>query len=246
MLVAISGVQGSGKTTVLNGLKNLGYNVIERKTSRSILADWNFTLEEVYGDQELCKRFQTELLARKQQDELFAVTSSELWFTERSFADVFTYALISLGHFNKHSQWLDQYYIDCTEANSKYLGVFFLNALRHVPIQNDGVRGINQHYVKQVDMLVRRASEQMARKDSDHFYADVNPLVEVQYDVAEQRVRFVAEHANQLWLTERLHVDQNYTLTQTHPQTIESRERMKKYTGSITCSTPPQILNENI
>lgn len=237
MLVALSGVQGSGKTTTLNGLKTLGYNIIERKTSRSILADWNVTLERVYGDQALCQKFQDELLARKQQDELFATTSSELWFTERSFADVFTYALISLGHFNAYSEWLDQYYTNCNEANAKYLGVFFLNALRDIPIQNDGVRGINKHYVKQVDSIVHRTCEQMSHKDSEVFYAPINPLIEVQGELTEQRVRFVAENGVRLWLTKRLNVDERFNLTPAHPQTIESQKRMKKeFSGSFSAA----------
>ncbi len=234
MLVALSGVQGSGKTTILNGLKTLGYNVVERKTARSILADWNLTLEQVYGDQETCRKFQDELLARKQQDELFALTSSELWFTERSYTDVFTYALVSLGHFNTHSDWLDQYYLNCAEANSKYLGVFFVNALRYTPTQNDGVRGINKHYVKQVDLLVRRFSEQMSRRDSEHYYSQINPLIEVTYEGVDQRTRFVLENATKLWLTERLQVDDDFCLTHKHPEIIASEERMKQYSGSVT------------
>src|ERR1700722_16150455 len=100
MLVALSGAQGSGKTTVLNGLKTLGYNVIERKTARSVLADWNVSLEQVYADQDLCQKFHDELLIRKQDDEKESYISEDLRFTERSFADLFTYALFSLGHFN--------------------------------------------------------------------------------------------------------------------------------------------------
>jgi len=44
MLIAISGSQGCGKSTVLKELKDRGYNVTERKTARSILNDWGVTL----------------------------------------------------------------------------------------------------------------------------------------------------------------------------------------------------------
>ena len=40
MLVAVSGSQGSGKSTILAEIKKLGFRTVERKTSRSILTDW--------------------------------------------------------------------------------------------------------------------------------------------------------------------------------------------------------------
>src|SRR5271170_4203684 len=119
MLISISGSQGSGKTTILNEIKKLGYSVIERKTSRSILSEWNVTLDQVYGDRLLSEQFQNELLSRKQADERDAVNDRDLHFTERSYADVFAYTLITNGWANKQSAWIDQYFIDCRKAQKK-------------------------------------------------------------------------------------------------------------------------------
>ena len=47
MLIAISGSQGSGKSTILKRLEAENFRTINRKTSRSILKDWDVTLEEV-------------------------------------------------------------------------------------------------------------------------------------------------------------------------------------------------------
>ena len=69
MLVAICGSQGSGKSTTLEEIKKLGFNVVERKTSRSILEDWDVTLEQVNNDQELTYKFQDEITKRKLEDE---------------------------------------------------------------------------------------------------------------------------------------------------------------------------------
>lgn len=232
MLIALSGAQGSGKTTVINGLKNLGYNVIERKTARSVLADWKVTLEQVYADQDLCKKFHDELLTRKQEDELASHMSDDLRFTERSFADLFTYALISLGHFNKYSDWLDQYYIDCKKANTNYFGVFFLNTPRFRPTEHDGVRGTNKHYVRQVDSVVADTVKRMSYSD-EGFPREITPLIEVRYESIDERVRYVAEKAHDLWLTERLHIDNNYYQTCKHPARIEAERRMKENINAV-------------
>lgn len=153
MLLAVSGSQGTGKTTVLNELANLGYKVIERKTSRSILSDWGVTLAEVNNDHDLTIKFQDEILARKLEDEAFAVNSPDVWFTERTFTDLFVYALVALGKDNEYNEWLNSYYEKCKEAQHLYSAVFYLQAGHFQPV-NDGVRGINQHYSTMVDLVM--------------------------------------------------------------------------------------------
>ena len=76
MLFAISGSQGSGKTTVINELKNRGFPVVERKTSRSILEEWGVTLSDVNNDRPLTVKFQDEILKRKREDEHEAVNDT--------------------------------------------------------------------------------------------------------------------------------------------------------------------------
>jgi len=65
MLVAISGAQGSGKSTVIHELEKAGHPVVTRKTSRSLLSDWGKTLDQVFSDTDLTVQFQDELLRRK-------------------------------------------------------------------------------------------------------------------------------------------------------------------------------------
>lgn len=191
MLIAISGSQGSGKTTVLNELKARGYNVVERKTSRSILSDWNVTLQEVNNNRELTLKFQDEIIARKYKDELVAAMApSEIWFTERSFSDLFTYALVSLGKDNINSEWLDQYFIDCTEMNYElYKGVIYLRA-GAFEVEHDGVRGSNQHYSTMVDLTMRHYTERMLPRDYFHELDDVGNV-----DL-NKRVEFILQVAD--------------------------------------------------
>lgn len=153
MLLAVSGSQGAGKTTVLNELAKARYKVIERKTSRSILSDWGVTLAEVNNNHDLTIKFQDEILARKLEDEAFAVNSPDVWFTERTFTDLFVYALVALGKDNEYNEWLNSYYEKCKSAQELYSAVFYLQAGHFQPV-NDGVRGINQHYSTMVDLVM--------------------------------------------------------------------------------------------
>ena len=153
MLVAISGSQGAGKSTVLNRLKELGHNIVSRKTSRSILEDWGVTLEQVNNNRDLTLRFQDEIIARKHIDESHAFESDELWFTERTYADLFTYALVSLGKDNVNSEWLNSYYESCESYQQSYSKVFYIEA-GLFDIEHDGVRGSNHHYSTMVDLVM--------------------------------------------------------------------------------------------
>lgn len=162
MLVAISGSQGCGKSTVINKLKEMGFKTIERKTSRSILSDWNVTLEEVNNDYDLTLKFQDEIITRKHQDELVALQNPHhIWFTERTYADLFTYSLITLGKENKYSDWLDRYYNRCSIHQQTYDLVYYLSA-GHFAIQHDGVRGSSIHYSRAVDLVMLDVTNQLS------------------------------------------------------------------------------------
>lgn len=150
MLFAVSGSQGSGKSTLIEGLCRNGYNVIERKTSRSILEDWGVSLSEVNNDRELTVKFQMEILKRKLHDESHALTCDEPWITERSYMDLFTYALVAIGKDNEYSDWLNRYYESCRTAQRSYRKIFYISGGKF-EVQADGVRAINQHYADMVD-----------------------------------------------------------------------------------------------
>ena len=154
MLFAISGSQGSGKSTVLQTLQSRGFPTVSRKTSRSILKEWDVTLSEVNNDRPLTVRFQDEILQRKiDDDKAAAEDSSRIYFTERTLADFFTYAVIAIGKDNEYSDWIDDYFVRCCEAQKMYNHNFYLNALPET--EHDGVRGSNKHYVKMVNIVMK-------------------------------------------------------------------------------------------
>lgn len=173
MLVSISGSQGSGKSTILKQIKNNSreaangahlFGFIERKTSRSILTDWGVSLNEVNNDPKLALRFQDEIIARKYNDETQCrdeyTTRGLAWYTERTFADLFTYALVALGKDNQHSEWLNQYYNQCMKYQQIYDRVYYLRA-GHFNIEHDGTRSSNIHYSRMVDITMLDITRQM-------------------------------------------------------------------------------------
>jgi len=160
MLFAISGSQGSGKSTVLSTLRDRGFPTVDRKTSRSILKEWDVTLSEVNNDRPLTVKFQDEILQRKIDDDKAAAEDpSRIYFTERTLADFFTYAVIAIGKDNEYSDWIDEYYIRCCEAQKMYNHNFYLNMLAQA--EHDGVRGSNQHYVKMVNIVMKDVQSSM-------------------------------------------------------------------------------------
>jgi len=147
-------------TTVLNELAKLGGNVITRKTSRSILTEWNVSLSEVNNNRELTVKFQDEILKRKFNDDIQISNGPGLYYTERTFVDLFTYALVAIGKDNEYSDWLNGYYRRCMEAQQIYDQVYFLTA-GHFSPPKDGVRGINDHYSRLVDMVMLDYTKRM-------------------------------------------------------------------------------------
>lgn len=160
MLAAVSGSQGAGKSTILQELLDTGYPIVQRKTSRSILADWGVTLDQINNDPELTMKFQDEILKRKFMDEKEAMDSPDIVFTERTYADLFTYALVSLGKINRFDEWLNEYYYKCMKFQQSYDMVFYLTA-GHFSVVSDGVRGANKHYSSMVDLTMREFTQQM-------------------------------------------------------------------------------------
>lgn len=188
MLIAISGSQGSGKSTVLQELDNRGYRVVQRKTSRSILSEWGVSLAEVNDDVELSKEFQAEITKRKHEDEVEALDAEGLRFTERTHADLFTYALINMGKFNDHSDWLNDYYTTSLKLQQDYTLVYYLTGGRFA-IEYDGVRGSNQHYGRMVDLVMLDFTKQMTHPSKLSFIDVLN---------LEDRVNIILRQVEQL------------------------------------------------
>ncbi len=187
MIFAVVGSQGSGKSTVLTELEYRGWPIVNRKTARSILDDWNVTLDDVNADLNLKMKFQEELVQRKITDDFEHVEDDQIWFTERSFADLFGYTVVNIGQYNECSSWMDDYYDTCVRAQGHYEGIFYLSG-GLIGIEHDGVRGVNQHYGKVVDLVFKHFTEAMSTM----------PVFEITYIDLSRRVDFVIETAVKL------------------------------------------------
>lgn len=144
-VVTLSGSQGQGKSTVLASIAAAGYSVVERKTSRSILADWGLTLNEVNKYPPLTRVFQEEVLERHLETMKPLLDDGKVHFMERSFSDIFTYAVLAIGSFNEYNAWMEDYWEKCLEAQAQYYKVFHLTGRTFVP-QEDGVRSTSRFF----------------------------------------------------------------------------------------------------
>jgi predicted ATPase len=180
MLVALTGPQGGGKSTLTEYFQNLGFPIITRKTARSILGEWDKTLHDVNNDFGLSLKFQEEVIKRKHEDEMEAITDKDrIWFIERSFTDVFAYTLVNFGKNNEYNEWLNDYYVRCKEYQKYYTAVIYIPG-GFFPIREDGVRGINQHYGKMIDLVMDHYVRKMTLPKRLHFLdkMDINERVQ--------------------------------------------------------------------
>lgn len=155
MLVSVCGAQGCGKTTFLNKLQSKGIDVVERKTVRSILSDWNMPISEIYNDLNLLQKFQQAVLERKYQDEALCRDDDVLHATERGFIDLFAFTLTFFGNKNNYSSWLNDYADQCFSYQKNYIGSIYIQSGRF-GIVDDGVRPTNVYYSKLIDTIINQ------------------------------------------------------------------------------------------
>lgn len=188
MLIAIAGPQGSGKSTVVKHLEAKDYVVVETKFSRSILKEWNVTLEEVNDDYELSMKFQEELIERKWKIEKHYINNNEICFAERTYMDSFIYTLINFGKNNQYSKWLNDYYLQCLYRTQKYQLVFYIKG-GLFQVEHDGVRGSNHHYARMVDNLLLDSLKQAVHPSK---------LSIIDYSDLTQRILTIEHQTNSL------------------------------------------------
>jgi hypothetical protein len=172
MIIGVSGAQGQGKSTLIGDCirSKSGGCQLHLQTSREILKDWGYTLTEVNKYSPLKVKFQDELLKRHETSLIGAVERApelkQVFLVERTFADIFTYALASIGPFNEYSNWLDEYAEKCSEAQKKYFhSVLFLKGREYVP-EDDGVRSVNVHFANLTNSVIFDYAEKFSTPDS--------------------------------------------------------------------------------
>lgn len=155
MIISICGSQGQGKSTILQKLQDSNHLVIKNKTARGILESWGTTLEEVYSDKNMCVKFHDEILYRHAQLCNEYKKLNEIYFIERSYADIFSYALAVLGPFNVYASWLNEFYEKCKRQQQDFAAVIYLTGRKYTP-EHDGVRSVNMHFNEMIDASLKK------------------------------------------------------------------------------------------
>lgn len=155
MIISVCGSQGQGKSTVLQRLQDSNYSVVKNKTARSILEAWGVSLEEIYSDKTMCVKFHEEILYRHSILCKDYKESDEIHFIERSYADIFSYALAVLGPFNTYSTWLNQFYEKCKSQQQDFAAIIYLTGRQYTP-EHDGVRSTNAHFGEMIDYSIQK------------------------------------------------------------------------------------------
>lgn len=189
MLIAVSGSQGAGKSSVLSCLEERGYQVIKHKTARTVLAgdEWDGGLEAIYNDPDSICRFQLQLVERKWIDEIEHLHNSDnICFTERTFLDLFAYAASHVGNKNTYSDWVNSYFDRCVECQAYYKHVFFIRG-GIFEVEHDNVRPSNVHYTRMIDLFMNDYIPRFSKK------VDI-----IDFDGIEQRADFIEQQIQYL------------------------------------------------
>ena len=154
MLVALSGAQGQGKSTILASLKDEGYNTLDVRTSRNCLKDINMSLSDVMKHAPLMASHQIRVINRHYETLQMYSEMESLYFCERSFADIYAYALLVLGPHNEYNDWLVHFHEQCLEYQKEVFHSVIYLAGNHIKTEDDGVRSTNMEFGKIVDSII--------------------------------------------------------------------------------------------
>lgn len=198
MIISLSGAQGTGKSSCLNSLRELGYKTVDVKTSRSILKEWNTTLHDVNKDHATTQRFQDEILRRHYDSIKDKIDSKEVYIQERSFADIFAYGINILGPFNEYNDYMSQYYIDCKQAQAAYKHVFYLSNRPSNTVLDDGVRSTGRHFCTMMDNVIKTFVDEF-KPIKDGTYNNVTYIDTVNHDERMNGILRVIETINGWW-----------------------------------------------
>lgn len=153
MRIAISGVHGIGKTTLLEKLALVFQLDIVEEKARSLL-NAKFSFRQVEENIETFKIFQREIIDLQSKDEM---TLRDEFISDRPFIDSFVYVK---ERFTKERHTDVQYFRSYRERvysimKGRYDIIFFLRPSDD-PITQDGIRNVNPFYISAIDELLER------------------------------------------------------------------------------------------
>lgn len=155
-LISLSGPQGGGKTTLLDGLKERGIVVDDFKVSRQVQKELGWeSLSNVLESPSTMMEFQVKVRDVKYVRELENKerTDAEIILTERSFADIASYTQLWSWELADSGKWEVQdaveflvgYVERCRQNQNVYNGTIYLPSMPHVMWQADPHRAEKKH-----------------------------------------------------------------------------------------------------
>ena len=147
-IIGLSGPQGGGKTTLLDGLAGEGIVVDDFKVARHVqqVLGWK-NLEPAVQDLETMKMFQMMILGEKIKRELMNAerTDANIILVERTFADILAYArlwaskLVDTGKIDifEFIEFIMNFTGECRNAQRFYDGNIILPMMPHVKFEAD-------------------------------------------------------------------------------------------------------------
>ena len=165
-LIGLSGPQGGGKTTLLQGLTSEGIIVDDFKVSREVQKQLGWeTLSQVMESPETMMQFQAKVRDVKFGRELENIQrkDADIILTERTFADIVSYTQLWAWELVESGKWgindaidfLVEYVDLCIENQTVYTANLILPSMPHIQWQADPHRADKKH--------IEFVTEQMTR-----------------------------------------------------------------------------------
>lgn len=197
-VIGLSGPQGGGKTTLLNGLADMGIVVDDFKVSREVQRQLGWeNLSQVMESPDTMMAFQAKVrdvkYAREWENQ--QRTDVDLILTERTFADIASYTQLWAWELVDQGRWelrdavefLLGYVDDCKKNQLVYAGNLILPSMPHVQWRADPHRAEKRH--------IEFVTEQM-----DRFFDLVHPRTVPTFRITEGSVAGRVEQArNWIW-----------------------------------------------
>jgi dephospho-CoA kinase len=158
-IIAICGVQGSGKSTLIEDIRETKkLRIDDFKVSRTVTKEMGFSslLEAVATTASMIK-FQESVFEKKYAHDMnLAKDYDQLWIVERSFIDIAVYTKIWIAELEEKGliegvvafSWFKQYVNKCLEAQAQiYDGVVRLEKLKGVKFEKCAYRASEESRV---------------------------------------------------------------------------------------------------
>lgn len=194
MLIAVSGAQGVGKTTLLNELAMLDYTVDPYKVSRSVQKELGLlSLSEIYNSFETMKAFQTRVIHNKLNHDrrLKEDNVDDIVFVERSFNDILAYTELHIDKLTgpkvPMNLWLDGYSLACNNYQDElYDAVILIEPNGNIKFEQDKNRAEEDTQLRIADRLLELSLFSNNNGTLIISEADINKRIKIVIDFVEK------------------------------------------------------------